>query len=179
MEIELKLESLFTTLCQGIVGYPEDFKMHRLYSGETLSTYVIHCHAADVPRILGKGGRRFDALKIILSAAGQRGGRLMKLVRVVEHEIRSAQKFSKFKYDPNWRRSDIQALIESLFAAVFKLPVAVKIFDTSEGTAVIDVSYDRNESKQLVYVMQPSVQNVFEAVGVKAGCQLTLQLHEI
>lgn len=172
---EQKIEPLFTRLIKGVCEHEGMVSLNTLFSGETMTNYEVKCHASDIPRILGKGGVRFGSLKLLMAAAGQRAGRAMILFRIEIPEKGERTLFPPFRFNPDWPREATRQLLADVCGAIFKKPVDVTVTDML-GSAVMIVRADGEENEQLPHLILPPLQNVFQAIGAKVGCQLSIDL---
>jgi predicted RNA-binding protein YlqC (UPF0109 family) len=172
-KVEALVESLSARICQGVIAFPKDLKVEATFSGASLTKYVILCHSADCPRILGKGGERFRGLRLLMGLVGASHGRQINFDSVKVTKREPAPPFPKCQYNPDWPRQKVLALMQDICQAVMRCPVKVRLEETPPS-AVLVVRYDgaRRLPELDVICVTRALQNMFSGIGATNGCQL-------
>lgn len=172
-EIETKVEELFTRICKGVIQYNNHFTLKKTFSGASLTKYNICCHAADSPRILGKGGDRFQALRLLMRIVGAKYGRQMKLETMEKPTIGAPAPFPKFKYNPKWPREQIKVMLQDICDNLFADKAEVGIVEAT-GSAILTVRHGIHEP--FAESVAPALENIFNGVGTTNGCNLSVDM---
>ena len=76
------MEDLVKKMAQALVDRPNEVSVREV-AGQTVSVMELRVAKADMPKIIGKHGKHADAIRIVISAAGQKLGRRC-MVEIVE-----------------------------------------------------------------------------------------------
>lgn len=174
-EIETQVEALLTRICNGVIAYPANLEILKTYSGDSLTNYNVRAHAADAPRLMGKGGNRFRSLRLVCRAAGEKLGRSIALESLVAPITGQPEPFPKFEFNPRWPKMQIQKLLEDTAAAMFRHPTQIGIQE-GVGSAILKLTIDPREQALLVEQASEALNNLFKGIGVTNGCQLSLDI---
>ena len=173
--VEEAIESLFTRLIAGFIEFREDFKFRKVFSGDRLTNYNIICNAADCPRVLGKGGERFRALRYLMERAGEKLNRQISLETMESPVVGKPKPFPKFRYNPKWPRKEVEKLLADTCEAVFTHPVKIELRE-SMGSAIFVVKHSDREFPVNVAQVAVCLQNIFRGVGTTNGCQIAVDV---
>ena len=175
LDIESKIESLITRLCSGVIAYNQDFRLVPTLSGSAITRYEIACNAADVGRILGVGGQRFQALKRIMRIAGERMGRQMMLSTVREPLTGKDEAFERIGFTDQWPKKEIQTLLRDTVEALIEGEMVIELREEKKS-AVFVVRVGRQERDALVSALPGMLNEIFTGIGVTHGCQLSIDV---
>lgn len=160
-------------LCGGVIAHNADFKLKKVYSGASLTKYHIQCHAADGSRIVGRGGERFRAFRLLMMLAGHKMGRRISLDTVEKDTVGKPEQFENYKYNPQWPRDAVRNLFVDVCKVVLTQPAQVKLVEDGK-TAILELRHDPRDSSTLESGLLLALENIFEGIGTTNGCQLSI-----
>lgn len=67
------MEDLLTTLIKPLIDHPEDIQIHRAESRGGI-VLELRVHPEDMGRVIGRGGKRAQAIRAIMKAKGNTEG---------------------------------------------------------------------------------------------------------
>lgn len=73
-----RMRDLLLTLLRPLVNYPDEIRINPVEKGNYV-TLEVRVNKDDMGKIIGKGGRRADALRTILKAQGNRFSKRVSL----------------------------------------------------------------------------------------------------
>jgi predicted RNA-binding protein YlqC (UPF0109 family) len=76
------MEDLVKKLAQALVDHPERVLVNEL-AGQTVSVLEVQVAPEDIPKLIGRQGRNAEAVRTIISAAGQKLGKRF-MVEIIE-----------------------------------------------------------------------------------------------
>jgi len=130
----------------------------------------VQCHESDMGRILGTGGKRYDALLEVVKALGVRAKLRMLLPR---YQPPVTQPMGpSYMFEPAEAQDRVTRLVLDL----------LKALDDGTGTvgvtkAGIDLSFDlRTEEPELWELILEHVSTIFKAIGFGTGLNLSLRV---
>jgi predicted RNA-binding protein YlqC (UPF0109 family) len=170
-----KAQQLARLIFGGLIAYPEDLEVFVDFNGGNLTEMSIRVNAADRPRVLGKHGKHFKAVKEILALAGARAGRQVILTEMREPVKGQQEAFPPFKHDPDWPKAAVLNILRTTGEAIFR-----EAFDIEEterdGRCRVVLKLSDAEPGEAVRAATQCLPAVFPSIGMTQGCILSLDL---
>ena len=76
------MRELIESIARLLVEHPNEIRLTELIGKQTV-VYELRCHAGDVGKVIGKGGKTIAAVRAIVSSVAQKNGK-RAVVEVVE-----------------------------------------------------------------------------------------------
>jgi predicted RNA-binding protein YlqC (UPF0109 family) len=158
-----------------LVSDRESFRVETDLEGASITVFSLHCAAKDKGHLIGKGGRMFRALLVIVKAIGVVRGEQLSISEV--HAPGSAVTLPKSKppFNPDWPREAVKWLAEAICSAVFDCPVSASIREMDKGGCVtVELASHRKHLIQSSPDRLESIRTVFTSIGINHGCSLLI-----
>lgn len=176
MKTVQEIETLITRLCAGVIAHNDKFKLKMTFGGSRMNRYVIQCHPDDGSRIVGTGGLRFKALKLLMQAAGAKIGHGLVLITVERPKgVSEIDLFPPFQYNPRWPKDQITQLLYETCDSVFKYPFKIES-NESVGACIFIIDPHKLEQSAFMAALAPALNNIFSGIGTTSGCLLSIDI---
>lgn len=166
---------LLKRTAKGFIAYPENLEVVCTYSGDRLTILNLRAHAADSPRLVGRHGLRFAALRLLLAEAGAKAGRELKLDRLMSPVIGEPEVMPPFQRRDDWPKEPIRALLRDCCEALFSGGAEIECRDVG-GNAVFTLTISEKEPgpESSVGEKVDCLRSIFSAIGPTNGIQLSI-----
>jgi predicted RNA-binding protein YlqC (UPF0109 family) len=174
-QLRSTVESVITALLHSILQFPQQLEMKREFEGGSMTIWNLRCNGADRGRVIGKGGERFSALRVIAQLIGARHKHQCKLGELMPSPPAVSPPPVKFTPNPNWPREEVITLARAVGQAVFGPQTEIGL--TAAGhTAVIQFLIAEPITSTERQAAQLALDNVFAAMGTSLGADLSIDL---
>lgn len=159
-----------------IVSDTKSFSVETDMEGSSATVFALSCAPRDQGQLIGRDGRMFKALLVIVAAIGAARGEQLHIsgVRKPEQPTGSIRR-PKPKFNPDWPRDSVKWLAEAVCSAVFDCRAKASIRDLPRGGCVdIDLpehkgGYLHSHSDEMA-----AIRTVFASIGTNHGCSLII-----
>lgn len=172
---EATVEALLYRLCAAVSLHKKDLKIVTNHGGERLTRLSIECHRADYPRLVGKRGARFHALRLIVELIGIKIHKTLELVTVVEPTKGELEKLPPFKFNAHWPREEIAKLLEDTCTATLVQNFRTYVRESGKG-AVFTVEVAERESRSTKADLPIALNSIFNGIGAANGCIIAVDV---
>lgn len=171
-----EIKDLIISLVTGLIKYPNRLVVHEDFSGETMTELSLSLHGADVPRVKGKNGRHFKAVKRLVEIAGRKLGLTCDLTMIRPTPTAPAERFPTYVYNPDWPRESVRNIIEQVFNSCTVVG-AKRISHTEKGGRCrFEVVVNAIEKADLIEDVVANLTPLLTAIGMNAGCVVALSV---
>ena len=173
MKPEIKFEQTAANLLRDMVSmfitYPDDFKVTAgRYSNIIRLGWV--GNRADVSRMIGTGGKTYNALRDLMKLIGEQHGCEIELTRVCDPIKGKPERYHPFKDNTNWPRERILQLLER--AAVLGSRTGrseTGSGDLDKDSTGLHVALCRTETLNTEAVLSRTLKHIFNVIGNANG----------
>lgn len=138
-----------TRIIEGACAYPDELRVYPEANGDHTTSLVVLPHMADYPKIVGKGGRTVNALKLLTSQASVRLGERIAF-KLEESFVGKGEPRVGFGYNKDFDIDAFRKLLEVVAGSVFE-PTPVFQITASGEDLFVDLMIERtNENETLV-----------------------------
>jgi predicted RNA-binding protein YlqC (UPF0109 family) len=143
------------------------------YTGERIIRFTVRCASFDSPRIIGRGGVRFFALREMVKCIGGKAGYATHLEQVDSVKPVNVR-YEKFVFKPDWPKDEIRELLWEILAAACSNQATISA--VPDGNAVVyQVQLHAEESDETLRQLT-TLHELFAVIGVANGCQLAVDV---
>ena len=170
-----EIQQLTTRLLRCLVRYNDALEVIADEGSNTV-TVSIRCHYADMPRVIGRKGAHFKALREILTVIGRRSGRVVNVPRLMPAVVGIGQRdfHPPFKLNPNWPREEIGRLIHDTANACFG-PVGFATVDRDTEHRMFSIVTDAGSRAEATELAE-AFQVLFSSIATSANGSLSVDL---
>ena len=169
-------EHLLFRLCAALVEDKTALRIVPSFVGD-LESLEIMCAPDDGPRLIGKGGTIFQALKWVVAAAGAKVGRRINLDTVLAERTAKQHRFPPFKFNPDWPAGETTKLLADVVDDVFFFPASVSLLMSSSGDeSRASWRVTLSNRTDLTDGAGEQLSNLFNAISTTNGCRSSVAI---
>jgi predicted RNA-binding protein YlqC (UPF0109 family) len=166
------IADLLERLAGGMCHYPDALRFEHRFSPAS-ATLTVRAHAADTSRLIGEGGKNYQALRTLMQAAGARRGLSVTLARFMEPVTGQPERHSAtMTENPDWPREKLIRLLRDTLDAVFEFSDRIEVAEYPEATAAMttfEVYISPLEKPDLYDLLKEPLWRIFDAIGRRHG----------
>lgn len=163
------LFDIVTQIVEDICEYKEDLKVFIEPQGKVTALLVIP-HNADKPKLIGKSGRQVNAMKYLVSLAGQKLGVALDY-QIKEGFIGEREPVIPFAYAPDFDLETLRSLMQKFCTFVLDAETTIKC-EHSGDRVVARIALPRTARNESIVA---ALDAVFYAWSFPRGRKLKLQ----
>ena len=172
---------LMATLVNAI-AYHRDHVVIEVAAFDDFDKFRVTVDRADMPRVVGKGGKHIWAIKAIMLAAGMHSGRryLVELLDPVQGEYERLPR----RPSEDWNQSAAVALADTILSAILYDKFTLDITDVDSLTSILRITlscYSQATALRKIEYDQPMrthLESLMRAIGNTLGRELEIQVIE-
>lgn len=155
-----------------LVSDQKSFAVETDMEGSSATVFALRCAAKDRGQLIGRGGKMFRALLVVVAAIGRPKGEQLSISEVRRSD-RPAVPFIKPnpEHNPDWPRDSVKWLAEAVCSRVFNCKAKATIRDLPRGGCVeVGLPIGLHCTSDEV----AAIRTIFAAVGTNHGCSLII-----
>lgn len=159
-----------------IVSDTKSFAVETDMEGSSATVFALRCSAKDKGQLIGRGGKMFQSLLVIVAAIGVVRGEQLSISEVRKPDRPAIlSRRPEPAFNPDWPKDSVKWLAEAVCSAVFNCKAAASIRDLPRGGCV-DIDLPEHKAGYLHSYSDEmtAIRTVFAAIGTNHGCSLVI-----
>jgi predicted RNA-binding protein YlqC (UPF0109 family) len=175
-ERALLARDVLQAVCAALLADRNSLAVETDMEGLSATVFALRCAPRDKGQLIGRHGKMFGSLLVIVSAIGAVRGEQLSIseVRPTSGPSISIRKADP-KFDPNWPKDSVKWLAEAVCSAVFNCKAQASIRPLPRGGCVeIDLPEHKGGYLHTYSDEMAAIRTVFAAIGTNHGCSLII-----
>jgi predicted RNA-binding protein YlqC (UPF0109 family) len=160
-----------TRLFKALVVFDDALEVAGSMRGPVLSISV-RAHGADTPRLIGRGGQTFNAVRAVVVVAAARTGLRVSFPGVSDPIKGVGEMLPEFIPAPNWPKLEFERLLTDTCEAAF----GITLLERFERNGTMDYIAHVKGSDGIRTQMEPYFQTLFRTIGQRYGVKVRIEL---